>query len=233
MFFTINKNSVVFYLICGFVFLGVIFSFNGYFASREVSVSTNTIIIDAGHGGEDGGAIGKNGTKEKDLNLSISLKLKNALIKNGFNVQMTRETDTMLSEPDEKKHKKRSDLNNRVKMTRKFENGIFLSIHMNYYDSPAQKGAQMFYSVNNEKSKLLAMCIEKEFKTSVDPDNKRVSKPAGNEIFIMKHIKLPACLIECGFISNREEEKLLNDAAYQDKIVNAIVTGVKKYISNS
>lgn len=233
MFFTLHKNSIIsLSLIIFTVFISAL-TYNKYYDSNNVSVMTNTIIIDAGHGGEDGGAIGNNGTKEKDLNLQIALKLKEGLINNGFNVQMTRETDTMLSDPEEQKHKKRSDLNNRVKIARKFENGIFLSIHMNYYESSSEKGAQIFYSPNNENSEILAKSIENEFKQTVDSENKRDSKKAGSEIFIMKHINIPACLIECGFISNREEEKLLSDSAYQDKIVNAIITGVKKYLSNS
>lgn len=233
MFLTLYKNSIIsIVIITSLVIISAVFC-NNYYNSNSVSVMTNTIIIDAGHGGEDGGAIGRNGTKEKDLNLQIALKLKEVLIKDGFNVQLTRENDTMLSDPEEIKHKKRSDLNNRVKISRKFENAIFLSIHMNYYDSPIEKGAQIFYSANNPKSEILAKYIEEQIKNNVDSTNKRVSKKAGSEIFIMKHITLPACLIECGFISNREEEKLLSDSVYQDKLVNAIMSGVKNYLENS
>ena len=137
----------------------------------------------------------------------------------------------MLNDPEETKHKKRSDLNNRVKIARKFENGIFLSIHMNHYDDPQERGSQIFYSKNHEKSKLLAKAIEDEFRLSLDSNNTRISKQAGNDIFLMKHISLPACLIECGFISNREEEKLLSDEAYQNKIVEAIVKGIKNFMT--
>lgn len=232
MFFILRKGSVIFYSSIIGVFLSLIISMHLYYDSNVVSVFANTVIIDAGHGGEDGGAVGKNGTLEKNLNLEISKKLKSKLIENGFNVIMTREDDVMLSDPEEKKNKKRSDLNNRIKISREAENGIFLSIHMNYFDSPNEKGAQIFYSPNNEKSSVLAGFIEKELKT-VNTDNKRVSKPSDNRIYIMKHIKIPALIIECGFISNREEEKLLKDSNYQDKIVAAVVNGIKKYIANS
>lgn len=233
MFLTLHKNSFLFVMMAVFIISGAIVLSCNYFEANEVSVLTNTIIIDPGHGGEDGGAVGKNGTKEKDLNLEIALKLKKIMIENGFNVQLTREKDTMLCDPEITKHKKRTDLNNRVKISRKFDNGIFLSIHMNHFEDPNQKGSQVFYSVNNKNSKMLAELIEKELKASVDAENKRVSKPAENNIFIMKHINIPACLIECGFISNRIEEKLLADPTYQEKIANAIATGVKNFIRTS
>ncbi len=233
MFLTFHKNAFIFVILAVIMVSGTALMFSNYFKSHEVSVFTNTIIIDPGHGGEDGGAVGKNGTKEKDLNLEVSLKLKEIMVNNGFNVQLTRENDTMLCEPEIIKNKKRADLNNRVKISRKFDNGIFLSIHMNHYENSDQKGAQVFYSVNNKNSKTLAEIIEKELKTSVDTTNKRVSKPADNNIFIMKHINIPACLIECGFISNRNEEQMLADPEYQEKLANAIATGVKKFISTS
>lgn len=231
MFFTLNKYNILCVFIIAVTLVSVISVYTLIFDTKTVSVTTNTVIIDAGHGGEDGGAVGKNGTKEKDLNLQIALKLKKSLIENGFNVILTRENDNMLNDPNETKHKKRSDLNNRVKISKKFDNAIFISIHMNYFDDSTQKGAQIFYSKNNEKSQILAKAIDDELKSSVDISNKRVFKPAGNEIFIMKHITLPACLIECGFISNREEEKLLADDNYQNKIVNAITCGIKNFTS--
>lgn len=230
MFYVFNRKSIIMVLVLGIFFFASILIYRGYSEAVTANVSSNLIIIDPGHGGEDGGAVGKSGNKEKDINLTISSKLKDKLLNSGFNVVMTREKDILLND-NNAKNKKRSDLNNRIKIAEQYKNATFLSIHMNYFDDENQKGAQIFYSKNNEKSKILAETIEKEIKTSLDPDNKRVSKPAGKEIYLLNHLKLPACLIECGFISNRSEEQQLLSDEYQNKLVDSIVQGLIKYIS--
>ena len=231
MFIVLKKANIILYLSIFLTFLTAIYSYSAYSENAKVNTLSNTIVIDPGHGGMDGGAVGKTGTLEKDLNLSIALKLKDELLNNGFNVVMTRDTDVMLNNKNEKNNKKRSDLNNRVKIANKIENGLFISIHMNSFADESQNGAQIFYSKNNEKSKIFAQILETNLKENLDNNNKRVSKPADNNIFIMNHINIPACLIECGFISNYNDEKNLKNDDYQNKIVNCLLKSIKNYMN--
>ncbi len=202
---------------------------NIYMDSIVANVTSNTIIIDPGHGGEDSGALGTMGTLEKDLNLSIALKIKEKLLNTGFNVIITRSDDKMLGTENVTKNKKRNDLKARVKIAQSYENAIFLSIHMNHFDDSNQKGAQIFYSKNNKGSKKLAELIDKNFKKTLDTSNKREIKKAGSEIYIMNKVNNPACLIECGFISNPTEEHKLKDEAYQWKITDAVINAICEF----
>lgn len=231
MFFIIKRKLLI--LICALIVIsiGFYYTYATYSYLAEPALSANVIIIDPGHGGIDSGAVGKCGALEKDLNLQISLKLKDKLLENGFNIIMTRDTDISLHSNNETKNRKRSDLNNRLKITKEYENALLISIHMNAFEASDQKGAQVFYSPNHPKSKVLAEILEKSLKEFVDSENKRVCKVAGNDIFLIKNAKMPSCLIECGFISNREEEKKLSDEVYQDKIVLSIVESFKKYMA--
>lgn len=231
MFIVLKKANIILYLCIFITFITAVYSYSAYFENTKISTNSNTIVIDPGHGGMDGGAVGKTGTLEKDLNLSIALKLKNKLLDNGFNVILTRDTDTMLNDKNEKNNKKRSDLNNRVKIANKVDDGLFISIHMNYFGDESQNGSQIFYSKNNEKSKIFAEILETNLRENLDNSNKRVSKPADNNIFIMKHITIPACLIECGFISNYNDEKKLKNDDYQNMLVSCIINSIKKYMN--
>ena len=231
MIFLLKKKNIILFVFLFLVFSGTVNIFSQHFSKAVSNIVTNTIILDAGHGGEDGGAIGISGSKEKDINLKIVLKLKQKFLESGFNVIMTRETDTMLCAPNQQKKKKITDLKNRVGVALKNNDAIFLSIHMNHYEDMKQKGAQVFYSVNSPISEEIAGTIQKELKDVTDKNNRREIKPAGKEIYILDKIKIPACLIECGFISNPTEEQLLLSDSYQDKIVEAIVNGIIKYKS--
>ena len=231
MIFLINKKNIILFLTLIIVFVAAVTTFNYRFSSSVSNILTNTIILDAGHGGEDGGAIGISGSKEKDINLKIVLKLKQKLNDTGFNVIMTRDKDVMLCPENQKKKKKITDLKNRVNIANDNKQGIFISIHMNHYEDRIQKGAQIFYSKNHPLSEEIAKNLQAEFKSTVDGNNKRDIKPAGSDIYILDKINAPAVLIECGFISNPTEEQLLNNESYQDKIVEAITNGIIKYKS--
>ncbi|MBE7013930.1 MAG: N-acetylmuramoyl-L-alanine amidase [Ruminococcaceae bacterium] len=231
MFYVINKKSIILTFSLMFVFIMSSFIYNSYQKSMVTSVTSNVIVIDPGHGGEDGGAVGVTGIKEKDLNLKIALKLKEKLLNSGINVVMTRDTDIMLCDKNQQKKRKRTDFDNRIKIAQNYNNAIFISIHMNYFEDNSQSGAQIFYSKNNPESKEIASILREELKNSLNPNNKRQIKPSGKEIYLLSNLKIPACLIECGFISNPTEEQLLMSDKYQEKIAETIKNGLLKYFS--
>lgn len=196
------------------------------YANTQRSVSPySLVIVDAGHGGMDGGAVGINGSLEKDINFSIALKLKELLKKERIRLVMTRSKDDMINDKDVKSVKM-SDLNNRIEIANKYKDALFVSIHMNSFKDAKQHGAQIFYSPNNPASESFATVMKGEFNKYVDPENKREIKSGGN-IHILKNITIPAVIAECGFISNEEEEKLLNSDDYQQKIANALLSSIK------
>lgn len=231
MFYVINKKSIILTFSLVFVFIMSSFIYNSYQKSMVTSVTSNVIVIDPGHGGEDGGAVGVTGIKEKDLNLKIALKLKEKLLNSGINVVMTRDTDIMLCDKNQQKKRKRTDFDNRIKIAQNYNNAIFISIHMNYFEDNSQSGSQIFYSKNNPESKEIASILREELKNSLNPNNKRQIKPSGKEIYLLSNLKIPACLIECGFISNPTEEQLLMSDNYQEKIAETIKNGLLKYFS--
>ena len=197
-------------------------------------VSNQTVIIDAGHGGDDGGAIGVDGTVEKDINLDIALKLEKLLKFYGFDVIMTRTEDVMTCDDglDSLRKRKVSDIHNRFDVLEKNPDAVFISIHQNKFEDNSQHGTQVFYSGNNEKSKLLAESIQNSIVTVLQPDNSRVVKKSGSGIYLLYHAELPAVLVECGFISNPAEVKKLNDENYRMKIAILIADGLIKYLMN-
>lgn len=193
-----------------------------------------TIIIDAGHGGEDGGAIGKNGVYEKELNLEISMLLSSMLTERGYDVVLTRSEDILLYDKnsDYKGRKKELDLAARVEIASNYKNCIFISIHMNAFSDSKYSGLQVYYSSNNANSKILADTVQNLVKEALQPSNNRKTKQ-GDGLFVLDRIESPAVLIECGFLSNYEEcEKLCNEE-YQKKLAFIISTAIEKYIENT
>lgn len=188
----------------------------------------DTIIIDPGHGGNDPGAIGVSKTKEKDINLQVSLALKSKAEALGFNIVMTRETDVALYN-DGSKNKKRSDLSNRKNSTENVENAVFISIHMNKFEQESVKGAQTFYS-DREDSRILAEYIQEEFRKTLD-DNNRVAMQIPKSVYLLQNVHRPTVLVECGFLSNRGEEQLLSTDAYRNQIADCILNGVISFIN--
>ena len=190
------------------------------------------IIIDAGHGGEDGGAVGIDGTAEKDLNLSISLKLNEILSAMGYQTRMVRTTDTSIhnADADTVRERKVSDIHNRAAIMNEYENCIYVSIHQNKYSGSSIWGAQTFYSPNNEESKELAQLIQSSIANNVQPDNKRVIKQSGTNIYVLYNATKPAVMVECGFVSNANELEQLKDDEYQNKMAFAISNGIINYL---
>lgn len=197
-------------------------------------VLKQTVIIDAGHGGDDGGAIGIDGTVEKDINLDIALKLEKLLKFYGFDVIMTRTEDIMTCDDglDSLRKRKVSDIHNRFDVLEKNPDAVFISIHQNKFEDNSQHGTQVFYSGNNDESKLLAESIQNSIVSVLQPDNSRVVKKSGSGIYLLYHAKLPAVLVECGFISNPAEVKKLNDEKYRMKVAILIADGLIKYLMN-
>lgn len=191
-----------------------------------------TVIIDAGHGGEDGGAVGVDGVIEKDLNLPIALEVARLLKKDNIDVILTRDGDYAIPSKEAKTlhERKASDIHNRFAIIEDTENCIFVSIHMNHYDSPSCTGAQTFYSDNNEESEVLAQTIQSHIKKDLQPANERRIKPATSSIYLLYYARVPAVLVECGFISNAEESKQLQDSTYQKEMASSISNAILDYL---
>lgn len=213
----------------------MVFLINSFSSSKLVQSTTNgtyrTVIIDAGHGGEDGGAVGVGGVVEKDINLPIAMKTAESLKKSGYDVILTRDGDYAVYSEEAKtlREKKVSDIHNRFAIIEDSGDCLFVSIHMNHYDSPYVCGAQTFYSGNNPESKKLAESVQSAVKTLVQPENERVVKKATSSIYLLYYAEVPAIMVECGFISNENEAAKLKTSAYQDQIASAICEGINHY----
>ena len=189
----------------------------------------DTVVIDPGHGGEDSGAVSDSGVFEKDINLDIAQKLKNMLVSSGVKVIMTRQEDCAIY--DEKnteslRGKKVSDMKNRLDIINSNPNSILVSIHQNKFTDKKYYGTQVFYSQNNSSSLNLAENIRNSFKQLIQPNNERETKPAGKEIYILHNAKVPAVIVECGFVSNDEELSKLLDEDYKLKVAFSIYCGI-------
>lgn len=198
---------------------------------QAVSVPEKKIfIIDAGHGGEDCGAIGKSGIYEKDLNMQIAKKLGSYLEKSGYIVIYTRTEDKLLytEEQNIKGQRKINDLKNRLAISDAYPGATFISIHMNSFSDSIYKGLQVYYSPENNESRMLADSIQQEVKNRLQPDNNRQIKP-GNNLYLLENAKNTSILIECGFISNSEECENLSEKEYQKELCFAIVCGIIAY----
>ena len=190
------------------------------------NVKSNIIVVDAGHGAPDGGA-SANGITESDLNLVIAKKLESALIDNGFDVIMTREDADNIADADDQRsitEMKRSDLNNRVKIINESGADLGISIHLNKYDSPKYWGWQTFFNENSEEGKRLADNIQKSIGEFVNRENSRQALKISG-IKIVDKTNIPVVIVECGFISNKEEAILLQNDEYQDKLVSRNLQG--------
>ena len=191
-----------------------------------------TIIIDAGHGAPDGGAVSESGVLEKDLNLKVALALQKFFESGNTNVILTRSDDNGIYDVDGSiKNKKISDIKNREELINSTNADLFISIHMNKFPESKYSGPQVFYSANNKNSELLAKCIQNSMITSLNPENKREIKKADNNIYLLAHAKLPAVLVECGFLSNQQETKKLTDEKYQRHIAWSIYCGIIQYFN--
>ncbi|MBQ7134182.1 MAG: N-acetylmuramoyl-L-alanine amidase [Ruminococcus sp.] len=188
-----------------------------------------TIVIDAGHGGEDGGAVSGDNILEKNINLQISNKLKQLFISNGFDVVMTRETDIAIYDEDSTKSKKFSDLSNRVEIFNSSVNNVVISIHQNKFTDERYFGTQVFYSANNTLSEKLAECVRVSVTSLLQKDNSRQCKKAGSDIFVLDNAEVPAIMVECGFLSNKNETQKLIDDTYQNELTYCIFLGFLEF----
>lgn len=189
-----------------------------------------TIIIDAGHGGEDPGAV-CNGLTEKDLNLSVALALDEILRSFGYTTALTRDTDVLLYNQGEENRKKYYDVRNRESFAERYDNGVFVSIHMNKFPAEYCKGLQAFYSENNTAGKILAEAVQNSSRL-LQPDNKRVVKSGNDSIYLLEHLDMPAILVECGFLSNTYEAQKLSDDEYRTALALTIYCGIAEYLEN-
>lgn len=191
-----------------------------------------TIVVDAGHGGEDGGAVGVNGLVEKDVNLAIALALAEDLKAANFPVVLVRDGDYSVGDQSlgTIAERKRSDTKSRAQLVEETGECVLISIHQNKFEQSQYSGAQMFYSPNNPESAALAECIRQSVVDSLQPQNTRQNKEAGEDIYLLSHVQVPAVLVECGFLSNPEEAALLGQESYQRDMAAAIYNGLISFL---
>lgn len=230
-----KKDKITYILIIGLFTVYVIliiaafYNLENYSSVNTYAVNDVTVILDAGHGGEDGGAVA-NGIIEKNINLSITKKLGGLLKSAGFNVQYTRSNDTMLNaDGSTLRERKISDMKNRLSMFNSDENNVVISIHQNKFTQESYSGTQIFYSPNNVNSARLSEAIRENIVALLQPQNKRETKKADRGIYLLYNTTTPAVLVECGFISNAQEALKLKDNTYQNKIAFTVFSGFLEY----
>lgn len=221
-----------FSVICLLLCLGIILNFSQSFhkiQAASAELVKGTVVIDPGHGGEDGGAVGINQVMEKDINLPIALLLRDLFVNNGYRVVMTREEDCDLGDQslNSVAERKRSDMRSRVELIGEAKADLVLSIHQNHFEQSKYKGAQIFYAA--EQSKNLAEVLQKTIISDVQPENNRLAKKS-DSIFLLNKTQIPAVIVECGFISNPEEAEKLTQADYQQQLAEAIYKGACEYL---
>lgn len=190
------------------------------------------IIVDAGHGGMDGGTSAADGTKEKDINLSIARKLNLLLVASGYKTVMLRNDDALIGDNSLStiRARKVSDIRKRLEVAESYPESILVSIHQNYYSVPKYNGAQVFYSTNSPKSKILAQSIQDSVVNGLQPDNNRKIKAVGSDIYLLYNCTLPAVMVECGFMSNESEAEKLKTDSYQTQMALSIMQGILNYL---
>lgn len=183
-----------------------------------------TVIIDPGHGGIDVGTVGIDGSLEKNINLSISLDLYDYLMVSGINTVLTRDGDYEVYRAGEKRTK--SDLYNRMDFINSVPNSILISIHQNHFENEAEWGTQVWFSPNDEISPTLADKILQSVKKNIQPENKRENKVSDNSYYILYKAQKPSVMVECGFVSNKNENNKLQDKEYQKDMAYSILAGI-------
>ncbi|WP_050613677.1 N-acetylmuramoyl-L-alanine amidase CwlD [Bacillus testis] len=213
------------------VFLLVTFQFVGEYSwnSWNLPLSGKVIVLDAGHGGPDGGAAVK-GVVEKDISLPITKMVRDYLQEQGALVIMTRENDTDLAgDTSGYRARKREDLKQRVKLINDSEADLYLSIHLNAFPSSKYSGAQTFYTMRYKENKYAADFIQSELKTNLENTNREAK--AIDHVYVMKHALKPGALVEVGFLSNDKERERLTQSSYQDMVAASIYKGILRYFT--
>lgn len=242
MILLIKKNNLLFgglVLVLCLSILGINLAFRGGESASAATVPTlnakgKTVVIDAGHGGEDPGAVSSfNGVSEKDVTLVLANKTKELLEKEGYKVIMTRTEDVLVYEGDNLSMtaKRRQDLLRRKQIMDESGADIVVSIHLNSYTDSQYSGAQTFYTKNSLSGKKLAEAIQESLKINVDPENDREAIQKKDDIIITKNCKCTTVIVECGFLSNETECLKLAEEEYQTKLAEAIKTGIDKYFT--
>ncbi len=207
---------------------GKVTVYNDDGSSESYEANLGIIAIDPGHGGADPGKVSANGNLEKDINLEIAIELKKLLENEGYKVVMTREDDSDTCTGD---YGKVEDLENRVDIIRDSGAGIVVSIHQNSFPDSKVKGAQVFYSGAGSEAQNLAENIQESL-LNADSENRRQVKK-NDDYYLFVHTEIPIVIVECGFMSNPEEEKKLMTKTYRDTVAECIFEGVTKYLNSS
>lgn len=220
-FFSANRCVII---LVALMFL-LSFAFSHIVAVSEASYNGITIVLDAGHGGRDGGSVGVNGTIEKEINLKYTLALKEKLVESGYRVELTRKTDDGLY-LESAKNKKMSDMNARMNIIKRANPNLVISIHMNSFSSPSAHGASTYYRKGDESGKIVSDLIQQSLNTYVGAPS---TTGKVGDYYILNESYYTAVLIECGFLSNPEEERLLNTDEYRMQFINAVYNGILLY----
>lgn len=222
-------------ILVGFSFYLLFFTVKHSVLAESYVIHDNmfsTVIIDAGHGGADSGAVAGDGTLEKDLNLEIALLLKDYLESDGINVILTRDKDESIHDisADTLREQKVSDIHNRMKLMENTDDCIFVSIHQNSFTRSEYSGSQVFYTPDIPSGKLLAECIQKSVVNTLQKDNKRETKQCSDSVYLIYNAKKTAVLVECGFMTNKNELEKLKNKDYQKELSKAIGDGIIEYL---
>jgi N-acetylmuramoyl-L-alanine amidase len=216
------------------IMLLLIFAASFIYASQDavgtasIPIKNMVVMIDAGHGGRDSGAIGYSGVEEDDINLKVALKLRRLIEQAGGVALMIREDDIGLYDETKRTGRKLEDLRNRQKLFNESSANLIISIHLNSFPQNQYYGAQTFYKEGDEKSRKLAEYIQAEMLAVMDRGNDRKIKPK-TDLYLFKGNDITGALVECGFLSNPEEEKLLGQEHYQERLAWSIFSGIVKY----
>lgn len=231
MIFKVKQFTAVILILCVCVVaaLSVNFSRRYLLTSAKAQVLPQ-VILDAGHGGFDGGAVAQDGTVEKDINLNITLAVANFLKQSGFEVVLTRQNDVSTDdvETDKIATRKKSDLKNRLNLMKDYPDAVFVSVHLNKFTTSAASGSQVFYSKGSESEKL-GECIQNSIVNYLQPENVRVNKQATKSMYLLYNATVPSVLVECGFLSNKAELEKLKNTEYQNKMAFCIYSGILEY----
>jgi N-acetylmuramoyl-L-alanine amidase len=226
-----NKTAVLIILIMTFVMCIVLneaFSRSSFINSKAYENRIN-LVIDAGHGGIDAGTSGTDGSAEKTVNLEIALTLRDFARVCGIPAFLTRERDELVYHIGD--DRKRSDLYNRMDIVNSYPDSVLISIHQNHFENESEWGMQVWYSPNDNTSGILADDILEITKNNLQPDNKRKNKQSDSSYYLLYNASVPSVMVECGFMSNKEENKKLNSSLYQRQLAYSIASGLNKYIT--
>lgn len=224
--------STIFAVFCSLLVSRSVTMISAVMASAE-RAELPTVVVDPGHGGEDGGAVSPGGVPESKLNLEIGLRTRDLLRFLGLPVRMTRDSEVSIHSPEARtvSEKKVSDLKNRVRIVNETGGAILVSIHQNMFSEGKYRGAQVFYA-GTAGSKALAELLQTVFDTELDPANHRQAKQS-ETVYLLSRIRCSGILVECGFLSNPEEERLLQTEDYQKQVAASIGAAITRHLANT